>query len=206
MVANYTELLAQRYRGRLDDKADKYIHYASEGARRMQRLVSDLLAYSRVGSQGKPLVPVDSAAVLAGVLDSLRRLVRETGATIEHDSMPAVLADEVQLGQLFQNLLSNALKFRSEAPPRITVSAAALGPRWQFAVADNGIGLDMQFAERIFLMFQRLHEMGKYEGSGIGLAIAKRIVERHGGSISVDSQPGAGTTFHFTLQAVKGPS
>ncbi len=204
MVANYTELLAQRYRGKLDDKADKYIHYASEGARRMQRLVSDLLAFSRVGSQGKPLVPVDSAAVLAGVLDSLRRLVRETDATIEHDRLPVVLADEVQLGQLFQNLLSNALKFRSEAPPRVTVSAVAVGPRWQFAVADNGIGLDMHFAERIFLMFQRLHEMGKYEGSGIGLAIAKRIVERHGGSISVDSQPGAGTTFHFTLQAVKG--
>jgi PAS domain S-box-containing protein len=203
MVANYTELLAQRYRGQLDEKADKYIHYACDGARRMQRLVSDLLAYSRVGSQGKALLPVDAAKVLARVLESLQRLVRETGASIECGGLPTVLADEGQLSQLFQNLLSNALKFRSEAPPRIVVAAVPAGPRWQFSVADNGIGLDMRFAERIFQMFQRLHELGRYEGSGIGLAIAKRIVERHGGTISVESQPGAGTTFRFSLAAAK---
>jgi PAS domain S-box-containing protein len=205
MVANYTELLAQRYKGRLDDRADKYIHYASDGARRMQRLVADLLAFSRVGSQGKPLVPVDSALVLEATVQSLQRLVRETGATIVVERLPVVLADEVQLHQLFQNLLSNAIKFRGETPPRIAVSAVARGPRWIFSVADNGIGLDMQYAERIFQMFQRLHELGKYDGSGIGLAIAKRIVERHGGTIRVESQPGQGTTFHFTLRGVAVP-
>lgn len=207
MVANYTELLAQRYRGQLDEKADRYIHYASDGARRMQGLVADLLAYSRVGSQGRPLLPVPAGAVLARVIEALQRLVRETGATIEYGELPTVLADEGQLGQLFQNLLSNALKFRSEAPPRVVVSAApagAAGSLWAFSVADNGIGLDMRYAERIFQMFQRLHGQGQYPGSGIGLAIAKRIVERHGGTITVASRPGAGTTFHFTLQAAKG--
>jgi len=202
MVANYTELLAQRYRGKLDDRADKYIHYASDGARRMQRLVADLLSYSRVGSQGKPLVPVDSGKVLSSVMQSLQRLIRETGATVVHGELPPVLADEVQLHQLLQNLLSNAIKFRGNEPPRIAVDASPQGARWQFSVADNGIGLDMQYGERIFQMFQRLHELGKYEGSGIGLAIAKRIVERHGGVIRVESAPGAGTTFFFTLRAV----
>jgi PAS domain S-box-containing protein len=207
MVANYTELLAQRYRGQLDERADRYIHYASDGARRMQGLVADLLAYSRVGSQGRPLLPVPAGAVLARVIEALQRLVRETGATIEYGELPTVLADEGQLGQLFQNLLSNALKFRSEAPPRVVVSAApagAAGSLWAFSVVDNGIGLDMRYAERIFQMFQRLHGQGQYPGSGIGLAIAKRIVERHGGTITVASRPGAGTTFHFTLQAAKG--
>jgi PAS domain S-box-containing protein len=201
MVANYTELLAQRYQGRLDERADKYIHYASDGARRMQRLVADLLTYSRVGSQGKPMSLVDSGKVLSAVTQSLQRLIRETGATITHGELPAVLADEVQLHQLLQNLLSNAIKFRSDKPPRIAVDATPQGVRWQFSVADNGIGLDMQYTERIFQMFQRLHELGKYEGSGIGLAIAKRIVERHGGTIRVESAQGIGTTFFFTLHA-----
>jgi PAS domain S-box-containing protein len=202
MVANYTELLAQRYRGQLDERADKYIHYASDGARRMQRLVADLLTYSRVGSQGKPMSPVQSGQVLSAVVQSLQRLIRETDATITHGALPAVLADEVQLHQLLQNLLSNAIKFRSDKPPRIVVNAVAQGPRWLFSVADNGIGIDMQYAERIFQMFQRLHELGRYEGSGIGLAIAKRIVERHGGAIRVESQHGVSTTFFFTLHAV----
>ena len=202
MVANYTELLAQRYRGQLDERADKYIHYASDGARRMQRLVADLLTYSRVGSQGKPMSPVQSGQVLSAVVQSLQRLIGETDATIAHGALPAVLADEVQLHQVLQNLLSNANKFRSDKPPRIVVDAVAQGPRWLFSVADNGIGIDMQYAERIFQMFQRLHELGKYDGSGIGLAIAKRIVERHGGAIRVESQHGVGTTFFFTLHAV----
>ena len=202
MVANYTELLAQRYRGKLDEKADKYIHYASDGARRMQRLVADLLAYSRVGSQGKPLVPVDAGAALGGVLESLQTLIRNAGAQVEYDVLPVVLADEVQLRQLFQNLISNAIKFRSESVPRVVVKASGASGRWLFTVSDNGIGLDMQHATRIFQMFQRLHELGRYEGSGIGLAIAKRIVERHGGTISVDSQPGRGTTFSFSLKRV----
>jgi PAS domain S-box-containing protein len=202
MVANYTELLAKRYQGQLDERADKYIHYASDGAKRMQRLVTDLLAYSRVGSQGKPLSPVDSGQVLSAVVQSLHRLIRETDARIAHGALPAVMADEVQLHQLLQNLLSNAIKFRSDQPPRIAIEAIAQGPRWLFSVADNGIGMDMQYAERIFQMFQRLHELGKYDGSGIGLAIAKRIVERHGGTIWVESQPGVGTSFFFTLHAV----
>ena len=206
MVANYTELLAQRYRGKLDERADKYIHYASDGARRMQQQVADLLAYSRVGSQGKPMSPVDSGKVLAAVMQSLQRLVRDSGATIVHSALPDVLADEVQLHQLLQNLLSNAIKFRSDKAPRIAVEAVAQGPCWRFSVTDNGIGFDMQYADRIFQMFQRLHELGRYDGSGIGLAIAKRIVERHGGAIQVDSQPGVGTTFSFTLHAVLAES
>ena len=203
MVANYTELLAERYRGRLDEKADKYIHYASDGARRMQRLVNDLLTYSRVGSQGKPLVPVSSQEVLQGVLRSIQPLLRESGAQIEYDELPMVTADEVQLRQLFQNLIGNAIKFRSEAPPRIVIRAVPDGGSWRFSVADNGIGIEMKYADRIFQMFQRLHEIGKYEGSGIGLAIVKRIVERHAGRIWVESQPSAGATFFFTLRAAR---
>ncbi len=199
MVASYTELLGQRYRGQLDDKADKYIHYAVDGAKRMQRLVADLLAYSRVGSQGKPLVPVAMTAVVKSVLHVLAEPLREAGAEVVFGELPTVLADEPQLRQLFQNLVSNALKFRGEAPPRITITAARVDDRWQVRVTDNGIGLDMQYAPRIFEMFQRLHERSKYEGSGIGLAIAKRIVERHGGAIWVESAPGRGATFGFSL-------
>lgn len=204
-VANYTELLAERYRGKLDEKADKYIHYATDGARRMQRLVTDLLAYSRVGSQGKPLVPVDSAAVVELVLQSLRLRMKETGGRVELGELPWVMADEVQLQQLFQNLIGNALKFRGEAPPVVQVRARRQDAFWRFEVVDNGIGLDTRYADRIFQMFQRLHAVGKYEGSGIGLSIAKRIVERHGGTIGVESQPGQGATFHFTLAAARSP-
>jgi len=202
MVANYTELLAQRYRGQLDARADQYIHYASDGARRMQRLVSDLLAYSRVGSQGGPLAVVSSATAVAGVLEAMQRAIRESAATVELGELPDVLADEGQLRQLLQNLIGNALKFRAEAPLRITVAARWSVDRWTFSVADNGIGIEMRYADRIFQMFQRLHELNKYEGSGIGLAIAKRIVERHGGRIWLESQLGRGTTFYFTLPAV----
>ncbi|MGE0594594.1 MAG: PAS domain S-box protein [Vicinamibacterales bacterium] len=202
MVASYAELLGERYRGRLDDRADRYIGYAVDGARRMQRLVKDLLAYSHVGSQGAPLVPVDAAAVLRDVLDAMRPAVRDSGASISAGDLPWVLADDVQLRQLLQNLVGNALKFRSEAVPLVTVSARRSGDRWVFAVADNGIGIEPQYGTRVFQMFQRLHPQGAYEGSGIGLAIAQRIVERHGGRIWFDSAPGAGTTFFFTLTAV----
>ncbi|MDE8652587.1 sensor histidine kinase [Novosphingobium album (ex Liu et al. 2023)] len=201
MVANYVELLARRYEGQLDERADKYIHYASDGARRMQRLVADLLSYSRVGSQSKPLVPLDSRAVVEDVIRSLGRAIRASGATVDVGALPMVLGDEVQLGQLFQNLVGNALKFRAEAPPVIRIAAVPQGGLWQFSVADNGIGMDMRFADRIFQMFQRLNERGKYDGSGIGLTIAKRIVERHGGLIWVDAELGRGTTFRFTLPA-----
>jgi PAS domain S-box-containing protein len=202
MVASYTELLGQRYKGKLDDKADTYIHYAVDGAKRMQRLVADLLAYSRVGSQGKPMGPVDVGPVLQYVLDVLAEPIRQADAVIEAGTMPIVQGDEGQIGQLLQNLIANALKFRGAVPPRIAIEARLHGGRWLFSVADNGIGIDMQHAGRIFDMFQRLHERGKYEGSGVGLAIAKRIVERHGGRIWLDSRPGDGTTFHFTLHSV----
>ncbi len=199
MVASYTELLAERYRGKLDERADKYIHYASDGARRMQRLITDLLSYSRVSSQGKPLVPVDSGAVAQRVVHTLQQRIAESGGRVELGPLPTLLADEMQIQQLLQNLIGNALKFRGEALPVVTVQARREGRFWRFEVSDNGIGLDMRYAQRIFMMFQRLHEIGRYEGSGIGLAIAKRIVERHGGQIDVRSQPGEGTTFFFTL-------
>ncbi len=202
MVANYTELLGQRYRGKLDERAEKYIHYAVDGAKRMQRLVADLLAYSQVGSQGKPLVRVELQAVLDSVLRALEAVMRESGATVEvAGPLPEVLGDEGQLRQLLQNLIANAIKFRADRPPRVRVAATRRDARWEIAVADNGIGIEAQHRERIFQMFQRLHARGEYEGSGIGLAIAKRIVERHGGRIWFDSTPGVGTTFFATLGA-----
>jgi PAS domain S-box-containing protein len=200
MVASYTELLGQRYRGKLDDKADKYIFYAVDGAKRMQRLVADLLTYSRVGSQGRPLVAVDTNAVVSGVIDMMRPPIRKANARIEvAPQLPVVMADEVQLRQVFQNLIGNALKFRAAADPVIGIRAAQQGDQWLFCVEDNGIGIDMQYAERIFQMFQRLHERGKYDGSGIGLTIVKRIIERHGGKVWIESKPGLGTSFFFSL-------
>lgn len=200
MVASYTDLLAQRYQGQLDERAIKYIQYATDGARRMQRLVADLLAYSRVGSQGGRMRAVDAGDVVRTVVDSLGELIRETGATVTIDGpMPTVLADEGQLGQVFQNLIGNAIKFRGSEPPRISVQATRRDTRWMFAVKDNGIGIDMRYAERIFQMFQRLHEKGKYDGSGIGLAITKRIIDGHGGRVWIESAAGQGTTFFFTL-------
>jgi light-regulated signal transduction histidine kinase (bacteriophytochrome) len=202
MVASYADLLAQRYQGRLDDKADKFIHYVTDGARRMQRLVADLLAYSRVGSQGAHLKPVVMADIVKSVLLSLGPLIRETDAIVEVTTpLPTVLADDLQLMQLLQNLIGNAIKFRSDRPPRVAIAAARHEDRWRIAVQDNGIGIEPRFAERIFQMFQRLHENGRYEGSGIGLAIAKRIVERHNGKIWLEPTDGGGTTFYFTLGA-----
>ncbi len=202
MVASYTELLGERYKGRLDERADKYIFYAVDGARRMQRLIADLLAYSRVGSQGKPFLPVSMGPVAEHVLHVLRPAIEQVQATVTVGTLPRVLADEGQMHQLLQNLLSNALKFRSAAAPVIRVQALPERDHWVFTVQDNGIGIELRYAERIFQMFQRLHERGRYEGSGIGLAIAKRIVDRHGGTIGLDSQPGVGTTFFFTLPRV----
>lgn len=200
MVANYVELLAERYRGALDERAQKYIHFASDGAHRMQQLVSDLLAYSRVGSQGKPLVRVDTSKVVDRVVNSLARQIRDNDARVECGPLPSVMGDEGQLAQLFQNLVVNAIKFRSAAPPVVRIDAARHGAMWRFSVVDNGIGMEMRFADRIFQMFQRLNSRDQYQGSGIGLAIAKRIVERHGGMIWAESEPEVGSTFHFTLR------
>ncbi|MYM35057.1 PAS domain S-box protein [Duganella sp. FT94W] len=202
MVANFTELLSQRYQGQLDAKADKYLHFANDGAKRMQRLVADLLQYSRVGSQGKPKVRTAMQKVVEGVLHLLEAPLQHCDARVDVGVLPSLTVDEGQMRQLFQNLIGNAIKFRSETPLHLRIEAQPIDETsWQFSVSDNGIGLDTAFADKVFQMFQRLHELGRYEGSGIGLAIAKRIVERHGGRIWVDSALGAGATFHFTLRA-----
>ncbi len=200
MVATYTELLAKRYQGQLDERADRYIHYAVDGARRMQQLVNDVLTFSRVGSQAAPLRQVRASEVCARVLATLRRSIEEAGADVVVGELPVVWADEGQLGQLLQNLVGNALKFRGEEP-RIQIDAERVGADWVFRVSDNGIGIEPQFAERIFQMFQRLHGRERYPGSGIGLAIAKRIVERHHGRIWLDTSTPPGATFCFTLRA-----
>ena len=199
MVASYTQLLARRYRGQLDEAADEFIGYAVDGANRMQILINDLLAYSRVGTQGKPLAPTETGAVFEAARANLRVAIEESGAEVASDPLPAVMGDQTQLLQLFQNLIGNAIKFRGEEPPRVHVGAEPRDGRWLFSVRDNGIGIGAQYLERIFVIFQRLHGRTEYSGTGIGLAICKKIVERHGGKIWVESEPGKGSTFYFTL-------
>ena len=199
MVASYTDLLAERYAGKLDEKADKFIRYAVEGARRMQELINDLLALSRVNSRGEPFEIVACADVVAKVRQDLAKAIEESGAEICVGGLPVVLAARTQLAQLFQNLIGNAIKFRGDASPRVEISAAQDGSNWVFTVKDNGIGIAREFHERVFVIFQRLHERQKYSGSGIGPAIAKKIVERHKGRIWVESEVGAGTHFFFSI-------
>ncbi len=200
MVASYTQLLARRYKGRLDSDADEFIAFAVDGASRMQRLIQDLLTFSRVGTKGKELVVNSSERTLAEALINLRGAIEEGGAVVTHDPLPSVLADETQLVQLFQNLIGNAIKYQATGTPRVHVSAERNGGgRWVFSVNDNGLGIDPQYFERIFGMFQRLHKREEFAGTGIGLAICKKIVERHGSEISVESQPGQGSTFRFSL-------
>jgi signal transduction histidine kinase len=199
MVATYTQLLAERYRGKLDDDADKYIHYAVDGALRMQTLVQDLLAFSRLGRQGTDLQSTDCNVVVETAVKNLQTAVHESGAQVTHDHLPAVVTDGAQLPQVFQNLIGNAIKFRGSDPPAIRISASKKGREWVFAVADNGIGIAPEHAEIIFVIFKRLHTRAEYPGSGIGLAICKRIIERQGGKIWVESQRGQGATFKFTL-------
>ncbi|HEX8203479.1 MAG TPA: ATP-binding protein, partial [Isosphaeraceae bacterium] len=204
MVTSYVQLLARRYRGRLDADADDFIDFAVDGATRMQALINDLLAYSRVGSRGGPVAPTDSRAALENALANLTIAISEGEAVVRVGELPVVRADATQLTQLFQNLISNAIKFRGPDPPRIAVEARRRGPAWVFSVCDNGIGIDPRHVERIFLIFQRLHSRAEYPGTGIGLALCKRIVERHGGRIWVDSRPGRGSSFVFTLPAEEG--
>jgi light-regulated signal transduction histidine kinase (bacteriophytochrome) len=200
MVASYTQLLSRRYKGKLDADANEFIAYAVDGASRMQRLIQDLLAYSRVGTKGQDPIETSSEDALRQALVNLRGAVEESKAVVTHGPLPPVFADEMQLVQLFQNLIGNAIKYQRSEVPSVHISAAKNGGmKWDFAVKDNGLGIDPQYFERIFGMFQRLHKRDEFAGTGIGLAICKKIVERHGGNISVESQPGQGSTFHFAL-------
>ena len=202
MVASYTQLLSRRYKGKLDSDADEFIAFAVDGATRMQQLIQDLLAYSRVGTKGSELVDISSGDALQQALINLRAAIVESNAVVSSDLLPMVMADETQLIQLFQNLIGNAIKYQAGGIPRVHISAAMNGSdRWKFSVKDNGLGIDPQFFERIFGMFQRLHKREEFTGTGIGLAICKKIVERHGGSISVESTLGQGSTFYFLLMA-----
>ena len=199
MVSSYTQLLGRRYGDKLDGDAKEFMGFIVDGAARMKQLIEDLLEYSRVGTRGREFKPVDSRQALAKALTNLRGAQEASGATVTQGAMPEVSADSAQLTQLFQNLVGNAMKFRGEAAPAIHIEGEERPDVWVFSVRDNGIGLDTQFANRIFMMFQRLHNKTEYPGTGIGLAICKKIVERHGGRIWVDSTPGNGCTFGFTL-------
>jgi light-regulated signal transduction histidine kinase (bacteriophytochrome) len=204
MVKNFTELLERRYGDRLDDSGREFIGFAIDGARRMQRLIQDLLEYSRVGTHGREPSPIATQEVLMGVLANLKIAIDESAAAITHGPLPEVMADESQILQLLQNLVANAIKFRGPSAPQVHIEAGRQGDHWLFAVRDNGIGIDPAQYGRVFQVFQRLHSRDEYPGSGIGLAVCKRIVQRHGGQIWVESQPGAGSTFYFTLP-VAGP-
>lgn len=200
MVASYTQLLSSRYKGKLDSDADEFIAFAVDGANRMQSLIQDLLAYSRVGTKGLELLDTSSEEALQHALINLRGAVEDSGALVTHDPLPSVLADEMQLTQLFQNLVGNAIKYQRPGVPRIHISASRNGgKRWMFSVKDNGLGIDSQYFEKIFGVFQRLHKREEFAGTGIGLAICKKIVERHGGHIAIESQLGQGSTFRFAL-------
>ena len=199
MVAIFTRLLGERYRGKLDEEADKYIQFASEGAVRMQSLIQDLLAFSRVGRDGITAQSVDCNQVLEQALSGLEAAIQESGARIQRERLPAVVADRGLLVQLFQNLIGNAIKFRRHEQPTIQISARGEAGEWKFAVSDDGIGIAPEHREIIFLIFKRLHTRAEYPGNGLGLAICKKILEHHGGRIWVESRAGGGSTFYFTL-------
>jgi PAS domain S-box-containing protein len=200
MVASYTQLLAQRYKGRLDTDADEFIAFAVDGSNRMQGLIQDLLTYSRAGTNGKVLHEISSENAFQRALDNLGVAIEESGTVVTHDALPVVATDATQLTQVFQNLIGNAIKYRRTEAPRIHVSARKNENReWIFSVRDNGLGIDPQYFERIFVLFQRLHGREEFKGTGIGLAICKKILERLGGRIWVESQPGAGSNFLFAL-------
>lgn len=201
MVSSYVQLLARRYQGKLDSDADEFIAYAVDGAKRMQDLINDLLAYSRVGTRGSEMSSVAVEYLLQDVLANLQLTIEESGATISHDRLPVVRGDAIQLTTVFQNLMMNAIKFRSDEPPCIHIGVSREPDHWRFSVRDNGIGIDPKFSERIFVIFQRLNSRAAYPGTGIGLAVCKRVIQRHGGRIWVESEPGKGSVFHFTLPA-----
>jgi light-regulated signal transduction histidine kinase (bacteriophytochrome) len=204
-VTGYAELLARRYRGQLDSRADELIEGAVDGARRMQGFIRDLLAYSRIGFDRVQLVPTSMDSVRDLALQNLAAAVEESSAVIDSDPLPVVIGDPNQLVQLLQNLIGNSIKFRGEQAPRVRIGAERDGTRWRFAVADNGIGIPEGARQRVFQIFQRLHPLDAYPGTGVGLAIASRIVERHRGRIWIDSAEGQGATFYFSLPAEREP-
>ena len=204
MVTGYTQLLAKRYKDKLDSDAFEFIGFAVDGVTRMQSLIRDLLEYSRVGTRGHDLAMTDCNRVLDDTLKNLQAAIEESRARVTHDPLPVIMADQVQMGQLFQNLIGNAMKYRDSKPPEIYLGCKQEGNHWLFWVRDNGIGIDPQYAERIFIIFQRLHGRTEYRGTGIGLAICKKIVEHHGGKIWVESELGKGATFYFTIPVTGG--
>jgi len=203
VVSGYVQLLARRYKGKLDADADNFIVRAVDGIKGMETLIKDLLAYWRAGTYTKTFEPTDCKAVFDRTLRNLQAAIEEGGAVVTHDPLPTVMADASQLLQLFQNLIGNAIKFRGEELPRVHISAEQKGNEWVFSVRDNGIGIDPKYTERIFITFERVHSRSKYPGTGIGLALCKKIVERHGGRIWVNPEQGRGSTFYFTIQILK---
>ena len=201
MITSYLQLLQRRYAGQLDKDAGEFIGFAVDGAVRMQQLIRDLLTYSRAGVRTQPLRTIDCQVILQQVLDNLQMVIAESGAIITYEPLPTLVGDSTSFGQLLQNLLTNAMKFRSKQTPEVHIAVRHLvtSQEWLFTIADNGIGIEPEYYERIFLIFQRLHTRSEYPGTGIGLAICKKIVDRHGGRIWVESVVGQGTTFYFTI-------
>ena len=199
MVSSYVQILAEDYKGELDENADRFIGYAVDGANRMKGLIDGLLAFSRVGTQGEPFEATDCNLILEQVINGLEETIEDSGASLSQERLPTVNADPIQLSQVFQNLISNALKFSGEGSPNVHISAEQRPEDWVFSVQDNGIGIAERHYERIFKMFQRLHHRSEYEGSGIGLALCHKIVQRHGGQIWVKSKVGEGATFYFSI-------
>jgi PAS domain S-box-containing protein len=204
MVSSYTQLLAKRYSDKLDNDADEFIAYAVDGTKRMQSLLHDLLEYSRVGTRGKPFSLVNCQHIVEQAIANLKIAIEECGASVSYDVLPTIMGDEGQLVRLFQNLIGNAIKFRREEAPQVHISAKRMNYIVTFSVKDNGIGIDPQHSQSIFEIFRRLHTIEEYPGTGMGLAICKKIVERHGGHISVQSQPGQGSTFYFSVNTAGG--
>ncbi|MDI6785826.1 MAG: ATP-binding protein, partial [bacterium] len=204
MVFSYLQLIKERYGSKLDSDADEFINYAVDGAKRMQGMLNDLLNYSRVTTQGKPLEKTDCKDVIKQVLSNLQIIIKESNANIVYGDLPIIIADTSQLIQLFQNLIINAIKFCKKESPYINILAKRKEKEWLFSVQDNGIGINLQYSERIFKIFQRLHTRSEYPGTGIGLAICKKTVERHNGNIWVESELGKGSTFFFTIPITRG--
>jgi light-regulated signal transduction histidine kinase (bacteriophytochrome) len=206
-IASFTQLLQKRYGGQMDERADQYIAFAVDGAKRMQQLIQDLLGFSRVGRVGGEVSDVDLAVALSDALENLSESVAESGAVVTHDELPVVRGEHPLLVQLLQNLVGNAIKFRDPSrPPTVHLGAVRVADSWELECRDNGIGIDQQYAERVFVIFQRLHAKDIYEGTGIGLSLCKKIVEFHGGRIWIEQPEGVGTSIHWTLPAADDPT